>query len=153
MHDIVSRPYISDDFSACLAIFDSNVPTFFAPEERADFCRFLGSINTRDRPYLVLTRQGSVIACGGLITQTEKRQASLTWGMVDRAHHGQRLGTSLTQARLALARATPNIAELELSTSQHTRGFYERFGFTVSKITPDGFATGLDRWDMTLRLT
>jgi predicted GNAT family N-acyltransferase len=152
MNDIVSRPYISDDFSACLAIFDSNVPTFFAPEERADFCQFLGTINAEDRPYLVLTRKGSVIACGGLIIETAKRQASLAWGMVDRTLHGQGLGTSLTQARLALVGATPNIAELMLATSQHTGGFYEGFGFTVSKVTPDGFAPGLDRWDMTLHL-
>lgn len=153
MHDITSRAYISEDFSFCLAIFDSNVPTFFAPEERTDFCQFLGSINAGDRPYLVLTRKDTVIACGGLITETGNRQARLAWGMVDRALHGQGLGTSLTQARLALARATSNIDELGLATSQHTSGFYEGFGFTVSKITPDGLASGLDRWDMTLRLT
>ncbi|WP_395449681.1 GNAT family N-acetyltransferase [Aminobacter sp. UC22_36] len=153
MNDVVSRPYMADDFSACLAIFDSNVPSFFAPEERAEFCQFLGSVNAEDRPYLVLVSKGSVIACGGLVTETEKRQAGLAWGMVDRAFHGQGLGTSLTQARLALARADPDIAELTLATSQHTRGFYEGFGFTVSKVTPDGFAAGLDRWDMTLRLT
>jgi predicted GNAT family N-acyltransferase len=153
MKDIVSRPYISDDFSACLAIFDSNVPNFFAPQERSDFCQFLASINDTDRPYLVLTRNGSVIACGGLIAETDKRQAHLAWGMVDRAFHGQGLGTTLTQARLALARATPDIAELMLATSQHTHGFYEGFGFTVSNVTADGFASGLDRWDMTLPLT
>lgn len=153
MKDIVCRPYIFNDRSACLAIFDSNVPTFFAPEERADFCEFLGGINAEDRPYLVLTRQGSVIACGGLIAMTETRQAVLAWGMVERALHGQGLGTRLTRARLALARTIPNIAVLRLATSQHTRGFYEDFGFIVSKVTPDGFASGLDRWDMTLRLT
>lgn len=152
MDDIVSRPFVADDFPACLAIFDSNVPTFFAPEERADFCQFLESLNTEDRPYLVLTRYGSVIACGGLAVDSEKQRASLAWGMVDRAFHGQGLGSSLTQARLTLARAIPGIAELSLDTSQHTHGFYEKFGFTVSKVTPDGFAPGLDRWDMTLRL-
>lgn len=153
MGDIVSRPYMPDDFCACLAIFDSNVPTFFAHEERTDFYQFLGSINAKDRPYLVLICKGSVIACGGLVAETEKRQAGLAWGMVDRAFHGRGLGTSLTKARLALARATPNIAEVMLETSQHTRGFYERFGFTASKVKPDGFAPGLDRVDMTLRLT
>lgn len=62
-------------------------------------------------------------------------------------------GTSLTLARLELARAIPDIAELIMDTSQHTHGFYEKFGFTVTKVTPDGFAPGLDRWDMTLGLT
>lgn len=152
MNDIVSRPYRSDDYSACLAIFDSNVPTFFAPEERAGYCEFLKSVNAEDSPYLVLTQNGSVIACGGLATEPGKRQARLEWGMVDRSYHGQGLGTRLTMARLELARATPGIDELGLETSQHTHGFYEGLGFTVSKVTPDGFAAGLDRWDMMLRL-
>ncbi|CAN7374845.1 GNAT family N-acetyltransferase [Aminobacter sp. LjRoot7] len=153
MQDIVSRPYTSDDLAACLAIFDSNVPTYFAPEERADFCRFLESIASEGWPYLVLTTKGSIIGCGGLAVEPERKRASLAWGMVDKASHGQGLGTNLTLARLELARAMPDIAELTLDTSQHTHGFYEKFGFTVSKVTPDGIAPGLDRWDMTLRLT
>ncbi|WP_383698300.1 hypothetical protein, partial [Streptomyces sp. NPDC057494] len=35
------RLYRPADASACLSIFDSNVPTYFAPEERSDFGRFL----------------------------------------------------------------------------------------------------------------
>jgi len=73
--------------------------------------------------------------------------------MVDKAHHAQKLGTHLTQARLALARAAPGINEVLLATSQHTHGFYEGFGFTAANITADGFAPGLDRWDMILRLS
>lgn len=152
MHDIVCRLYEFGDFSACLALFDGNVPTFFAPEERSDFCEFLESIDADQCHYLVLTRQGSVVACGGLSIGTEKRQARLAWGMVDRTLHGQGLGTILTRARLEMATAVPDIAEVGLETSQHTCSFYEGFGFTVSKIIPDGFGPGLDRWDMTLRL-
>ena len=37
MSDIISRPFISEDLPACLSIFDSNVPLFFSPEERAEF--------------------------------------------------------------------------------------------------------------------
>ncbi len=153
MTALLSRPYASRDRSACLAIFDSNLPIFFAPHERDEFCSVLDSTDAKDRPYLVLTRQGAVVACGGLTANTARGQASLAWGMVDRAFHGQGLGTLLTECRLALARATPGIAEVVLATSQHSRGFYERFGSTVSAVTPDGFAPGLDRCDMALRLT
>lgn len=153
MIEAISRPYTPDDFSACLAIFDSNVPTYFAPEERADCCECLGNVNAEHRPYIVLTRNGSVIACGGLTAETVNRQARLAWVMVDSALHGQGLGTSLTQAILTLARTTPDIAEVGLATSQHILGFYEGFGFTLSNIIPDGFGPGLDRCDMTLRLT
>nr|WP_276562489.1 GNAT family N-acetyltransferase [Hoeflea prorocentri] len=135
-----------------MAIFDSNVPTYFARQERSDFCTYLESVDAGDSPYLVLVRDDLVVACGGLIIEPGKRKAHLAWGMVDRSFHRQGVGTRLTQERLALARAIPDIEQLELATSQHTHGFYEGFGFTVSKITPDGHAPGLDRWDMVLHL-
>ncbi|MCK4205156.1 GNAT family N-acetyltransferase [Brucella pituitosa] len=151
MDNLVSRQYRSRDFSACMAIFDSNVPTFFALQERKEFCEYLQSINTAGMPFLVFLHKGSIVACGGLTIEPDKRQASLSWGMVGKAFHRQGLGTHLVEARLTLARSIPEIDELVLATSQHTHGFYERFGFVISKITPDGFGSGLDRWDMTLR--
>ena len=152
MNKITSRPYTSSDLSACLAIFDSNVPTFFAPEEREEFREHLGNVDATTAPYIVLVLDNAVIACGGLTIDETQRKASLSWSIVDRNLHGQRLGTLLTQARLTVARSTPGLSEVELSTSQHTRGFYEGFGFSVSKVTPSGFGPGLDRWDMAMRL-
>lgn len=76
----------------------------------------------------------------------------MVWGMVERELHGFRLGSILTQARLTLASSIPDITKIELSTSQYTNGFYERFGFVLSKITPNGFGPGLDRLDMALEI-
>lgn len=152
MNEIISRPYSPADFQACLAIFDGNVPPYFAPYERAEFQEHLENLDASAAPYIVLERAGAVVACGGLSFSKCKKKASLTWGMVERASHGQHLGTFLTQARLALARSIPGLEEVELSTSQHTYGFYEAFGFTVSHVQPGGYGPGLDRWDMTLRL-
>ena len=152
MTDTVTRAYEAPDMDACLAIFDSNTPAFFAPEERDDFARFLTQGSDRDRPYLVLERTGTVIACAGLIVEAAARQAIFAWGMVDRRLHREGLGTRLVQARLALARDNPIVEEVLLDTSQHTHGFYETFGFEVTKVTPDGYAPRLDRWDMRLRI-
>ncbi|RWR09175.1 GNAT family N-acetyltransferase [Sinirhodobacter populi] len=152
MSKIISRPYTALDLAACLAIFEGNVPTFFAPDERADFQKHLKNIDVATAPYIVLERGGTVVACGGLTIDKTRKKASLSWGMVDRSLHGQRLGTKLTQARLTLARSVPGLEEIELSTSQHTHGFYEAFGFAVSGIVPCGFGPELDRWDMSLRL-
>lgn len=152
MTDIHARPYEPRDLAACLAIFDSNVPIWFAPDERPDFCRFLARPEARGGPYLVLVQGADLLACGGLDLGAAPGRAGLTWGMVARAHHGRGLGTRLTEARIALARATPGITELALETSQHTRGFYERFGFALQSVTPDGFGPGLDRCDMVLSL-
>lgn len=149
MVKIPSRPYTSTDRTACLGIFDGNVPTFFAPQERAEFRQFLDACDS-GAPYLVLAQNGRVVACGGL--QTTGHSAALAWGMVDRALHGHGLGTQLTKTRLALARSLPNLAEVTLAPSQHPRGFYESFGFAVTKVTPGGFGPGLDRCDMQLNL-
>jgi hypothetical protein len=35
------RPYVMEDKAACLAIFDSNTPLYFAEHERLDFSAFL----------------------------------------------------------------------------------------------------------------
>lgn len=152
MSKIISRPYAAFDLATCLAIFDGNVPTFFAPDERAEFKDHLKNIDVSTTPYIVLERGGAVVACGGLTIDKTRKKASLSWGMVDRALHGQRLGTQLTQARLTLARSVSGLEEIELSTSQHTHGFYQAFGFVVSGFVPRGFGPELDRWDMTLRL-
>ena len=90
-----------------MSIFDSNLPTFFVMEERAEFSEFLRVTNTTENPYIVFTLKGSVIACGGLTIQKGKRKASLSWGIVDRAFHRKGLGPRLTQDRLTLGRGLP----------------------------------------------
>ena len=146
------RPYAAADKAACLAIFEGNCPQFFAPWERAEFERFLHELPVTGWPYLVLEGAGQVLACGGLIPEPQTGVASFSWGMVARGVQAQGLGRQLTEARLALARGLPGLAVLSLSTSQHTQGFYARFGFEVTEIVADGFAPGLDRWEMRLAL-
>ncbi|WP_290689762.1 MULTISPECIES: GNAT family N-acetyltransferase [unclassified Haematobacter] len=150
LENIAVRHWLPTDTAACLAIFDSNVPGFFAPSERDAFETHLRTMEPAT--YLVLLSDERVLACGGLSVDAEAHRAILTWGMVDRAAHRRGLGGKLTEARLALARRLPGITEVALATSQHTRAFYERFGFIAAAVTPDGFGDGLDRWDMVLRL-
>lgn len=144
------RPYTASDRPACLALFDSNVPAFFAVHERAEFADHLDQMAPEPAPFLVVAFQGQPIACGGLSLQGDGA-ASLSWGMVGRDWQGRGMGTLLTKARLDLARSS-GITRLTLATSQHTAAFYARFGFVVEAITPDGFAPGLDRVDMALDL-
>lgn len=103
-------------------------------------------------PYLVLRIKEDVIACGGLQLLDEGETAFLTWGMVAQPYHGRGIGRILTEARLNLARQTTGIAKVTLHTSQHTKGFYEMFGFVPFQCTPNGYGPGLDRWDMALQL-
>lgn len=149
-----ARPYEPKDRAACLGLFDSNVPRFFDPSEKAGYAAFLDGL---DSPYQVVERPdglggGRIVACGGLAVEPDGRTATLCWGMVEGGLHGRGVGTALTEARLAAARATPGVEVVRLDTGRWTTGFYERFGFVLERVTPDGYAPGSDRHDMRLDL-
>jgi ribosomal protein S18 acetylase RimI-like enzyme len=152
MSQLQTRPYTPQDLPACLAIFDSNVPTYFAASERQEFQSDLQALTPQNGAYLVLVDDGDVIACGGLGLSPDRQSVSLDWGMVRADRRGMGLGTRLTESRLALARNLPGLVCLTLTTSQHTMGFYQGFGFTVASVIPGGFGPGLDRVDMVLPL-
>lgn len=144
------RPYCRSDVTACLSIFDSNVPTYFAPEERSDFERFLRE-QAMDCAFLVIERDGSLVACGGLSRRGDG-SAGFCWGMVKRALHRQGLGRELALARLRQAETDPAINRITLSTSQHTQGFYAGLGFQVTRVVPDGHGAGIDAVEMERRV-
>lgn len=146
------RPYRPEDRAACLAVFDSNVPDYFAPHERVDFIDFLDALHGS---YFVMDdADGQVVACGGfLASHDDPAVAILCWGMVRRGLHRTGRGAHLLSARLDLIAARPDFTTVSIETSQKSRGFFERFGFIAGTIVPDGFAPGLDRVEMTLDLT
>jgi len=145
------RPFQDQDREACLTIFDSNVPKYFAAEERRDYALYLEKL---PGPYFVLENDsGSVIACGGYGADRENESSAvLCWGMVDRSLHGTGAGTKLLTERLRRISADPQFSIVKLETSPHSRGFFERFGFTALGTIPDGFAPGLDLVKMELDL-
>jgi len=147
------RPYQASDREACLALFDGNTPRFFDPSERV---RFAAWIDASVQPYLVIERvtggDARIVACGGHAIEADGTTASLSWGMVAQDLHAQGLGQALTQARLDAIAAMPQLTSVTMNTSQHTQGFYARFGFVAVKVTPDGIGPGLDQWDMVLQL-
>ena len=146
MDDVSFRPYRARDFAACLRLFDSNMPEFFAPHERAEFEAFLRDAG----PYLVGEMGGQVVACGGF--EGTGTSASQTFGMVARDRQGQGIGLALTRARLEAIGAAPGVERVVIETSQRSAGFYDRLGFRVTEVTENGFGPGLDRWVMVREL-
>ena len=141
------RPYTPGDAAACLALFDSNVPTYFAAGERADYAAFLA---TPPCAYLVgEAPDGPVLACGGYFREPESPAiGGLAWGVVHRAWHHQGLGRQLLAVRLAALRTLPGVEALVIRTSQHTEAFYARAGFQATRRVPDGHAPGIDLVEM-----
>lgn len=146
---MTDRSYDARDRDACLALFDSNAPTYFMAGERADFAAWLERMDPAS--YRVIERGGRVAACGGVAMEPDGATASLCWGMVDGALHRQGLGRALTQARIDAARALGATA-VRCDTSQKTTAFYERFGFVVTAVQMDGYGPGLHRCEMRLAL-
>ncbi|MEK9500290.1 GNAT family N-acetyltransferase [Gaopeijia maritima] len=140
------RLFRPSDREACLAVFDSNVPDFFGVHERREYVEFLGSL---PGPYWVLEEgAGLIVGAGGYALVEDEGRADLCWGMVHGARHGEGLGRTLTEVRMDQALRHPRVREFRISTSQHTRGFYERLGFRVIETIPEGFGPGMDRCDM-----
>ncbi len=145
------RPYHSQDFDVCMALFDANVPAFFSVGERVDFAGFLIQ-HAAAWHYQLLERGNEIAGCAGYAINADGITASLCWGMVHPSLHRRGVGTQLLLARLDALRQRPDIRRVVLDTSQHTQQFYARFGFVVQQVTVDGYAPGLERWDMALDL-
>ncbi|MFN8441775.1 MAG: GNAT family N-acetyltransferase [Caldilineaceae bacterium] len=143
------RTYTAIDQDACLAIFDSNRPRFFAAEDRAEFENFL---NEPRCDYFVIEAKGEIVGCGGFWLDKEHGRAGLVWGMVHNNHHRQGIGRYLLLARLQTIGLQVADTTVLLNTSQQPVGFYARFGFEVQKITENGYGPGLDCYNMALRL-
>jgi hypothetical protein len=149
MTDLHFRPYTHADEDVCIEIFKSNTPQFFGSHELADFQKFL---DTLPCPYYVVTRKNEVLACGGYGFDNTKNTVVLAWGMARRDVHKQGLGTFLLLERLKQIYKDCGDTIVDIDTSQHSRGFFERFGFEAGDVTEDYYAPGLHRVDMHLTL-
>ncbi len=124
--------FTSSDRDGCLAAFDSNVPMYFLPMERAEYSSFLSAPRG---DYFVARRGGDIVGCGGVARRAD--EADLCWGMVHRALHGRGIGTRLLRHRLEIARRW-KVRRVRIHTSQHTERFFARCGFLKLECEKDG---------------
>lgn len=139
-------PYEPRFMSGCLTLFKGNQGKYFAEAEYEEFKEFL---ETNNSPYYVVWDGEDVVACGGWYYKPDV-SAYLTWGMVSRQLHGQGVGTLLVKHRLAAIKQAAGATQtpIQIDTSQHTQGFYGKFGFVVTEVEPNGFGEGIDRVTM-----
>ena len=143
------RDYTAKDRAACLALFDSNAPAFFATEERVDYAHFL---QTLPCCYLVISSPSAgVLAAGGYYVTDEPELAGLAWGLVAREWQRRGLGRELLQLRLSRLRTT-SARMVRVRTSPSSRGFFERAGFRLVRVVTDGFAPNSDLVELLLAL-
>ncbi|MCJ8278135.1 MAG: GNAT family N-acetyltransferase [Bdellovibrionales bacterium] len=139
------RKYSVSDKEKCIQVFDSNLELFFDVSERKHFLEFLDQPNCE---YLVLLDTGQVVGCGGFHISHD-RVGRLCWGMIDKIHHKNGFGRELSAYRIDVM-VKSGVKKVLMNTSKHSLGFYEKLGFTVTKIIKDGFSKGLDQYDLEL---
>ena len=145
------RDWRATDMDAGLALFQSNVPRFFADSERQDFIDY---IQAREGPYFVLEdAAGVTVGCGGYErAEDDPSTAVLCWGMIRGDRHGRGFGERLLRQRLDAIAADSTYRRVTIETTQHSRGFFSRHDFQETRRVRDGFAPGLDLVEMTLEL-
>jgi N-acetylglutamate synthase-like GNAT family acetyltransferase len=68
--------------------------------------------------------------------------------MVANDQHGKGYGRQLLLYRIEQIRTIQPDAVIALDTSQYAFRFFEKMGFSVQKIMPNGYAEEMDRYDM-----
>lgn len=148
---VLLRPHRPTDRDGCLAAFDSNVPAFFAPSERASYIEYLDDQLTRFeiRQLVLEAADGALVASGGL--GLRNGEARMCWGVVHASHHGLHLGECFLLARLLLG-AAAGADRAGLDTIPKTTTFFARYGFTIVREQDDYYGPGIHRRDMSLPL-
>ncbi|WP_164714212.1 GNAT family N-acetyltransferase [Chitinophaga rhizosphaerae] len=149
------RPYEPSDFDACVAAFKGNMPKYFLPEELEDYSNWLLNY-AKGIPYkpegvetyFVAEEDGRLVACGGVFLEKQNNIAGMVWGMVDNRLHRQGIGRRFLLYRIDYIRRECNTCNIKLDTTQHSRPFFEKYGFAVVKYTENGYGEGMHRYDM-----
>ncbi len=143
------RRYEARDLDDVVAIFRSNIPKYFGPSEEAGLVDFLREFSGE---YYVLEVDGEIVGAGGIALNSDldPPTVSLCWGMVRKDHLGTGLGKALTEFRISLSSERYPGVPMTTDTSQHTEGFYNKFGFATVEHTPDGYGPGIDMCRMSL---
>ena len=150
MPALTVRPYRPDDRTAALAIYDSNLPEYFGPGERAWFEEWLDDL---DGPAVVLTIDGAPVAFGGWEVWDHYDKALLCWGMVHRDRHALSLGRLLLFERvLGIARGAPPTRYVTVDTSPLVAPFFVHCGFERTSMWPAGYRSGMDMHELRLDL-
>ena len=138
-------------------MFNSNVPKYFLPEELKDFTGWLEKYENRgpyepegEGAYFVAEEDGQLVACGGVFMGKHNNLAGMVWGMVDNRLHKQGIGRRFLLYRIEYIRQHYRQCNIRLDTTQHSRPFFEKYGFVVVKYTENGYGEGMHRYDMLL---
>lgn len=140
--NIAVRRYADDDRTAVLAIFDTNLPDYFAASDRTWLEQ---TLDDPDGPAFLVTIDGVPAAFGGYELWDDYNKALLFWGMAARRHHRIGLGKLLLFERLLhiATLADPPTRYVTVDTSPMVSPFFEHCGFELTSVWPGGYRSGM----------
>jgi len=145
---VTFRPYSRDDKESCLGLFDANCPEFFAPNERADYQRFL---EMGSSGYELCLINDEVAGAFGLMGDADTRRR-LNWIMLNPRFRGLGAGRATMERVVSLA-SFERVQFVDIAASQKSAPFFARFGAVTLKVIDNGWGAGMHRIDMELPLT
>ena len=151
---VVFARYVDEHRARCLAIFDANCPTSFAPNERDEYAAFL---RTAPDGYEVCLVDGHIAGAFGLVPTPRPDGAArmrLNWIMIDPEVQGRGVGRAMMERVTTRAREAAQGAglDLDIAASHVSAPFFARFGARETRRTEDGWGPGMHRIDMVLRV-
>jgi len=146
---LIIRKYNGQYLQDLREIFFLNIPHYFYAEEWCGFYGFLHSDLNDNSVYDVCVFNNQVVGSGGIVLQNEKTVV-FTRGMIHASHHKTGFCKHVLDHRLALACEMFPTKQIELSTTQHSFGFFEKYKFVTIERQNDFWSKGLDLCKMIL---
>lgn len=144
---LIFRKYEIADAARLKEIYVSNIPLYFDITELPEFEEFLVTDALTDCNYEVLIWDNKIIGAGG-IAMNEGGRVVMCFGLIDSSYHKMGFGKQLLIRRMNLSKKIYPGKFMELDTSQHTYGFFEKYGFETVEVVKDYWAPGLDMYRM-----
>lgn len=144
------RPYQNSDLEQVKAIFNLNVPAYFAPQEVEDLEKYLQQPRYA-ATFVLVELDGQIVGAGGY-NVLDSNTGQLAWDFIHPDHQGKGVGRTLIQYCLDELLRQKSLQTIQVRTSQLAYPFYEKFGFKTKEIVPDYWAEGFDLYAMQLDL-
>ena len=145
--DVTFTSYSPENRNECLALFDSNCPEYFAPNERKDYENFLVS---KPAGYEVCIYEKGVAGAFGLF-KDKNGHCRLDWILLNPDAQGIGIGSIIMDRVIAQAKDY-GADRILIATSHKADRFFEKKGAVKLSETKDGWGPDMHRIDMVINL-
>ncbi len=139
------RPYKPSDKKTLLKIFGLNIPKSFDEREVTDFEEYL---EQKPETYLTVEVNGTIVGGTGYYANEKDKSGQITWIFFDPGHSGQGLGKQSVEYCLELLGKDDSVDKFTVATSQLAYKFFEKFGYSTTRIEKNHWGEGLDLYEM-----